>query len=268
MMSSCSVVSRGGTHITRFGGESGKVSGSEKNSFLSLPTRPVYPVPESGADSRFGGRRETGRHAGLQQGKSPVSQCPKADTCHVERAGQQAGIAQPIGLVGVDGERPGWRSRRLSAVARTDRAVCPVDRGEVLQDVVQDVLLTVHAIRNAYDPKRPFGPWLVAIANRRMIDRLRRHARQKAREIELSVEHETFPDASANLDRTTSAELALAGAIDKLPPDQREAIRMLKLNEMSLKEASHASGRSIAALKVATHRAIRNLRHLLRGQRP
>jgi RNA polymerase sigma-70 factor (ECF subfamily) len=101
-----------------------------------------------------------------------------------------------------------------------------------------------------------------------MIDRLRRHARQKAREIELSVEHETFPDASANLDRTTSAELALAGAIDKLPPDQREAIRMLKLNEMSLKEASHASGRSIAALKVATHRAIRNLRHLLRGQRP
>jgi len=43
---------------------------------------------------------------------------------------------------------------------------------------------------------------------------------------------------------------------------------MLKLNEMSLKEAATASGRSIAALKVATHRAIRNLRQLLKGERP
>jgi len=43
---------------------------------------------------------------------------------------------------------------------------------------------------------------------------------------------------------------------------------MLKLNEMSLKEAATVSGRAIAALKVATHRAIRNLRQLLKGERP
>jgi RNA polymerase sigma-70 factor (ECF subfamily) len=43
---------------------------------------------------------------------------------------------------------------------------------------------------------------------------------------------------------------------------------MLKLKEMSLKEAANASGRSIAALKVATHRAIKNLRQLLNGERP
>ena len=62
-----------------------------------------------------------------------------------------------------------------------------------------------------------------------------------------------------------SADLALVGAIDKLPPDQRAAIKMLKLEEMSLKEASRATGRSVAALKVATHRAIKNLRKLLKG---
>jgi RNA polymerase sigma-70 factor, ECF subfamily len=165
-----------------------------------------------------------------------------------------------------DGDRDAYRLLlgQIEPFVRSIAVRC-FSRPADVEDVVQDVLLTVHAIRNTYDPKRPFGPWLVAIANRRMIDRLRRYTRQKAREIELSVEHETFPDASANLDRTTSAELALAGAIDKLPPDQREAIRMLKLNEMSLKEASHASGRSIAALKVATHRAIRNLRKLLKG---
>ena len=38
---------------------------------------------------------------------------------------------------------------------------------------------------------------------------------------------------------------------------------MLKLKEMSLKEAAAATGMSIAALKVATHRAIRALRKAL-----
>lgn len=168
-----------------------------------------------------------------------------------------------------DGDRDAYRLLlgQIEPYVRSIAVRC-FSRPADAEDVVQDVLLTVHAIRNTYDPKRPFGPWLVAIANRRMIDCLRRHARQKAREIELSAEHETFADASANLDRATSAELALSGAIERLPPDQREAIRMLKLNEMSLKEASQASGRSIAALKVATHRAIRNLRQLLRGDRP
>jgi RNA polymerase sigma-70 factor, ECF subfamily len=34
---------------------------------------------------------------------------------------------------------------------------------------------------------------------------------------------------------------------------------------MSLKEAAQTSGRTVAALKVATHRAIANLRKLLRS---
>jgi RNA polymerase sigma-70 factor (ECF subfamily) len=43
-----------------------------------------------------------------------------------------------------------------------------------IEDTVQDVLLSVHSIRHTYDPARPFGPWLVAIAHRRIVDRLRR----------------------------------------------------------------------------------------------
>jgi RNA polymerase sigma-70 factor, ECF subfamily len=166
-----------------------------------------------------------------------------------------------------DGDRDAYRSllRQIEPYVRSLAGRC-FNRPADAEDVVQDVLLTVHAVRNTYDPKRPFGPWLVAIANRRIIDRLRRHTRQKSREIELAAEHETFADVAANLDSAMAAELALAGAIEKLPPDQREAIRMLKLKEMSLKEASHASGRSIAALKVATHRAVKNLRRLLKGE--
>ena len=44
-----------------------------------------------------------------------------------------------------------------------------------------------------------------------------------------------------------------------------QAIELLKLREMSLKEAAATTGMSIAALKVATHRALKALRKLLAG---
>ena len=53
-----------------------------------------------------------------------------------------------------------------------------------VEDVVQDILLTVHSIRATYDPARPFGPWLKAIATRRIIDRLRSQYRRNERERE------------------------------------------------------------------------------------
>ena len=40
-----------------------------------------------------------------------------------------------------------------------------------VDDVVQDVLLAVHEKRATYDPNRPFGPWLAAIARYKWIDR-------------------------------------------------------------------------------------------------
>ncbi|HEY2532287.1 MAG TPA: sigma-70 family RNA polymerase sigma factor [Xanthobacteraceae bacterium] len=166
-----------------------------------------------------------------------------------------------------DGDRQAYRTL-LESIAPYIRSLArrcfkqPTD----VDDAVQDVLLTVHMVRYAYDPARPFGPWLIAIANRRIIDRLRRDTRRKTREVELSTEHETFADPATNLRSGTEDEAALVRAIDQLPPEQRQTITMLKLNEMSLKEAAAASGRSIVALKVATHRAIKSLRRMLKQQ--
>jgi RNA polymerase sigma-70 factor (ECF subfamily) len=137
--------------------------------------------------------------------------------------------------------------------------VCHRDPADI-EDSVQDVLLTVHAIRHTYDPTRPFGPWLVAIAHRRITDRLRRQGRSTARETPLADEHETFAAPDANYHESMSAARALREAIERLPQGQRDAIKLLKLQEMSLKEAATASGMSVAALKVATHRAMKKLR--------
>lgn len=131
-----------------------------------------------------------------------------------------------------------------------------------IEDAVQDVLLTVHAVRQTFDPGRPFGPWLVAIANRRFVDRLRRQGRLRARETSMTREHETFADVTTNFEETTDRR-GLEGAIEKLPPVQKQAIELLKLKEMSLKEAASVSGLSIASLKVATHRALQSLRKML-----
>ncbi|MEO6780317.1 MAG: sigma-70 family RNA polymerase sigma factor [Bradyrhizobium sp.] len=131
-----------------------------------------------------------------------------------------------------------------------------------VEDAVQDILLTIHAIRVAYDPTRPFGPWLLAIANRRLVDRLRRQGRRRARETALTAAHETFSDGAANIEEKADYR-SLEAAVERLPHRQRLAIRLLKLKELSLKEAAEASQMSVASLKVATHRALQNLRKML-----
>ncbi len=134
--------------------------------------------------------------------------------------------------------------------------------GEV-EDVVQDVLLTVHAIRHTYDPGRPFGPWLLAIARRRIVDRLRRRGSRAAAEAPLGPQHETIAAEGANLYPLLSGRRGLQDAIARLPAGQRRAILLLKLRGLSLKEAALESGLSIAALKVASHRALKALRAML-----
>ena len=134
---------------------------------------------------------------------------------------------------------------------------------EEIEDGVQDALLTLHAVRHTYDPARPFAPWLTAIARHRLIDRRRRRGRRAARETALAPAHETLPAEETNVHERESEVRRLRGAIAALPAGQRRAVELLRLRELSLKEAAAASGQSPTALKVALHRAIRRLRGLL-----
>jgi RNA polymerase sigma-70 factor (ECF subfamily) len=135
---------------------------------------------------------------------------------------------------------------------------------EAVEDIVQDVLLSVHAVRATYDADRPFVPWLLAIVRHRLADHARQHFRRAAHEVAADDAGVTFEDVAANLRSEESADAeALAGAIRALPAGQRQAIELLKIKEMSLKEASVASGLSVGALKVATHRAMTSLRRAL-----
>ena len=134
------------------------------------------------------------------------------------------------------------------------------------EDVVQEVLLSIHAVRATYDPTRPLLPWLSAIVRHRLADAGRRYGRHGAHEIAVDDLDVTFQAPAANTYEDTFRDPeALRQAIQALPPRQRQAVELLKLRELSLKEASALTGVSIGALKLATHRAIASLRRALRG---
>ncbi len=135
---------------------------------------------------------------------------------------------------------------------------------EAIEDLVQDVLTSVHAVRATYDPARPFTPWLLAIVRNRLVDGARRHARVTAHEIAVDDLDVTFSTGDANFrDEEYGDPEALRRAIAALPAGQRQAIELLKLQGLSLKEASAASGTSVGALKVASHRAMAALKRML-----
>jgi RNA polymerase sigma factor (sigma-70 family) len=140
-------------------------------------------------------------------------------------------------------------------------------RGEAVDDVVQETLLTIHKARATYDPARPFLPWLRAITQRRAIDRLRRAGR-RLQEVHDPFAYETHADAAPGPGARLEArerDARLAEAVAGLPEGQRQAVEQLAFQERSLDEAAALTGRSKGALKVNLHRALKALRATLSG---
>jgi RNA polymerase sigma factor (sigma-70 family) len=140
--------------------------------------------------------------------------------------------------------------RRLGFLQPTDR-----------EDLMQDILLSLHAARATYNPRRPFTPWLMSIAHHRMVDRARRHTRLWANEVLVDEFAESISDEVSDLPGSEYGDPEqVRQAVEGLPTSQRTAIKLLKLRELSLKEAADVTGMSVSALKVAAHRAIKSLR--------
>ena len=146
----------------------------------------------------------------------------------------------------------------LSASLARRRGV-PPDR---VDDVVQEVLLTVHRARATYDPQRSFEAWLRIIVERRAIDVLRQVRRHGQREVHapLAYEHaDEAVDPSVRIEHKDKAK-QIGAALTELPPRQREAVQHLMVDERSLADAAVLTGRSKGSLKVNLHRALNALR--------
>lgn len=165
------------------------------------------------------------------------------------------------------GERDAYRALLLAVTPylRAIAARALRDRADV-EDAVQDILITIHRIRHTYDPARPFRPWLAGVARHRLLDRLRAKGRRAVWEVAWEPVHETFAADAANTEDRVLDGPALRAALAALPAGQRQAIELTKLREMSVREASAASGMTEGAIKVAVHRGLARLRRLLAGE--
>ncbi|MCU5773995.1 sigma-70 family RNA polymerase sigma factor [Erwiniaceae bacterium BAC15a-03b] len=180
-------------------------------------------------------------------------------------------------MVMCDAARESWPGLMASAQAGDQRAytqllkaLVPVIRSlahkhiaddVLIEDVIQDVLLTLHRVRHTYDPHYPFLPWLMAIVSARAVDALRRRGRhQRWEEEEVAASFNVADSSSALRAGQQESREELNVFLRQLPVRQREIVENVHLREMSLTEAAAHNNLSVAVVKSLLHRALKNLR--------
>ena len=128
-----------------------------------------------------------------------------------------------------------------------------------VEDIYQDVLLTFHRARHTYQPQRPFSPWLFAVLRNAIWKALGKRRKFLEKEIPL----EDLPEEPAFTPTGEGLDDRLHQALDSLPPDQRRAVQMLKLEGKDVGSAAKELGISKVALKVRAHRGYVQLRKIL-----
>lgn len=127
------------------------------------------------------------------------------------------------------------------------------------EDLVQETLLAIHLNRHRYDPNRPFTAWVYAIARYKLMDHFRR---RPAGRIFVPV------DDVAGLFSDDAADQSDPGRdidhlLTHLPEKQSRAIRLVKLDQLSVREASQKMDVSEADIKVSIHRGLKKLMSLV-----
>lgn len=154
-------------------------------------------------------------------------------------------------LSGLSGHLRAYLIRRLSGL--------PSD----VEDLVQETLLAVHTKRHTYDRSYPMVVWVHAIAKYKLVDFLRARGIREALDDPLDQVDELFSETATE---AVEARRDIMKLLDQLPERQRVAIIQTKLEGLSVKEASHLTGMSEAALKVGVHRGLKALAAMVAGK--
>jgi RNA polymerase sigma-70 factor (ECF subfamily) len=190
--------------------------------------------------------------------KAPMQRLPIQDMLHSTETRLHALLVR-----GMDGDESAYRSflqtaaTHLRAYLRRRKARWPDD----VEDLVQESLLAIHNQRHTYDRAAPLTAWMYAISKYKLIDWLRRHARQDQYNDPLGDEHELF--SSTDMD-AAEAGRDLGKILDLLPEQQRAAIVHTKLDGWSVRDTASHLRMSEANVKVTVHRGLKALAQKLR----
>jgi RNA polymerase sigma-70 factor, ECF subfamily len=133
------------------------------------------------------------------------------------------------------------------------------------EDATQESFLRAWRAAASYDPDRELAPWLFTIARRTAVDIHRREARPT------QGGHGEEQDVVVRMPGIEQAYQAweVRNALQELPPDEREVVRMSHFEELSHREIADALDIPVGTVKSRSHRAHRRLAgrlaHLIGG---
>lgn len=128
-----------------------------------------------------------------------------------------------------------------------------------IDDIIQDVLITFHQTHQTFDPSRPLLPWINAIIKYKAIDFLRR---KEFRVTMTAAEVETIKEKWHKDDEEEDKQEELIRLIESLPAEQKEVLKLAKLEGFSGKEIALKLNLSESNVKVIIHRAIKQIKKI------
>ena len=127
------------------------------------------------------------------------------------------------------------------------------NRESDVEDLVQESLIAIHQRRASYDTRLPFTAWFHSIARYKLADHLRSHYRRRSVPITDVADLIDSEFDAPELGVTCDVERLLDG----LPKAQRAAIRLVRLEGLTVAEAAERTGHSESNIKVLAHRGMK-----------
>lgn len=159
---------------------------------------------------------------------------------------------------GLDGDAASYQKflQSLTCIlrARVGRKLPDAD----VEDVVQEILISVHKARHTHDGKRPLMPWVMAIARFRMADHLRKlYSRGQHQLLDIDDLKETLADVTIAAPGNEVLDELLTG----VPEREQKILTLMHVQGYTAKETGAQLDMKESAVKVAAHRAIKKIRN-------
>ena len=127
---------------------------------------------------------------------------------------------------------------------------------ELAEEATQQTFVKAWRAAATFDP-RELGPWLATIARRTAIDLHRREARRATEPLDESRPAAAVVQLPSSIERSYDV-WAVREAIDELPPDEREVVRLQHVEQLTQTEVDHL-GVPVGTVKSRSFRAHRRL---------
>ena len=137
---------------------------------------------------------------------------------------------------------------------------------ERARDVVQDTFVKLYQQEPGKIAEPALKSWLYTVCRNRSFDVLRKEKRMTVVENEKMETIEVDGDDPAEIAEREETHSEVMRFLDRLPPNQKEVIRLKFQGDMSYKEISEVTSLSVSNVGFLIHSGLKRLRQLLSHQ--